>query len=52
MRFDAKCRDCAFFKGSVPSSVECANNDGKVWDPHEKACDNFTKTGEKKAVSS
>lgn len=51
MRFDARCRDCAFFKESVLSSVECANNDGSVWDPHEKACDNFTKP-KKKAVSS
>ena len=50
MRFDAKCRDCAFFRlEKVPAVVECANNDGTVWDPAEKACDNYTKGRKKKA---
>jgi hypothetical protein len=49
MRFDAKCRDCVFFGGKTPAAIECANNDGSVWDPHEKACDNFTKGDRKKA---
>jgi len=44
MRFDARCRECAFFKMNVPPAVDCANNDGTVWDPREKACDNFIKT--------
>jgi hypothetical protein len=51
MRFDARCRDCAFYMSRAPTSTECANTDGKVWDPREKACDNFMKTG-KKASSS
>ncbi len=43
MRFDVKCKDCAFFKlRSIPSAVECANNDGSIWDPAQRACDNFT----------
>ncbi|MEM5871708.1 MAG: hypothetical protein QW051_02430 [Candidatus Aenigmatarchaeota archaeon] len=42
MRFDARCSECKFFKlKNIPSHIECANNDGSVWDPNEKACDNF-----------
>jgi len=42
MRFDAKCSDCVFFRiRQLPPAVECANNDGSVWDPKERACDNF-----------
>jgi hypothetical protein len=33
----------------VPAILECANNDGTVWDPAEKACDNFMKSGKKRA---
>jgi hypothetical protein len=43
MRFDVKCRDCVFFKGKAPDATDCANANGKIWDPHEKACDNFVK---------
>ncbi|MCK4335624.1 MAG: hypothetical protein KAT94_04565 [Candidatus Aenigmarchaeota archaeon] len=43
MRFDEKCRNCIFFKGNVPNDIECANNDGSIWDPGQQACDNFTK---------
>jgi len=41
MRFDVKCRDCIFFRGDIPQTIECANNDGSVWDPRQQACDNF-----------
>ncbi|MFH1237219.1 MAG: hypothetical protein V1648_02330 [Candidatus Aenigmatarchaeota archaeon] len=48
MRFDVKCRDCVFFKGKAPDATDCANNDGSIWDPAQRACDNFVK-GKKKA---
>ncbi|MCX6818317.1 MAG: hypothetical protein NTU57_05675 [Candidatus Aenigmarchaeota archaeon] len=48
MRFDVKCRDCVFFKGKAPPVTDCANIDGKIWDPEQRACDNFVK-GKKKA---
>jgi hypothetical protein len=41
MRFDVKCKNCIFFEGSVPPRLDCANNDGSVWDPEQQACDNF-----------
>jgi hypothetical protein len=42
MRFDVKCVDCVFFKlKNIPSHIDCANNEGDIWDPKEKACDNF-----------
>ena len=41
MRFDVKCKDCIFFKGESPPRIECVNNDGSIWDPEDRACDNF-----------
>lgn len=42
MRFDVKCKDCVFFRiKSVPNTVDCPNNDGSIWDPGQRACDNF-----------
>lgn len=43
MRFDENCKNCVFFRGSVPNDVECANNDGSAWDPESQACNNFAK---------
>jgi len=41
MRFDKKCKDCVYFKKVVPMEISCPNNKGDVWNPSEKACDDF-----------